>query len=201
MLSKTGEYIYVLISANKELLEDWAEKGEYELQLEIGESDPLSLEPCDYKYRPLRLSKSPSKPEAVFKKEKELEIFFAKIYRRELDFLNNLHPNEHAEVANSKWKAYECFLDFLIANKNQILKTLEVNVELNGKIVQGVFELGFEYAKKISGVRLDCIWSYFKNDPTGAFSGYFRNQDSNSETENDAYCKLHFLVINFDCIL
>lgn len=177
LLSKSGEFIYVLLTADEQLLRDWAEKIEYEMQLEIGQSDPLSLEPCDYKLRPLRLSKSPSKLAIVFEKEKELENFFVRIYQKELDFFDKLNPYEHAYVAKSEWQAYECFLDFLIANKIQIFKFLDMHFELSGKIIQKVFELGFNHALNISGTKLNNIWTYFKTEPNGGYSSYFRKNE------------------------
>jgi len=179
LLSKTGEFIYVLISAEEDLLKDWAEKTEYQLQLEIGESDPLSLEPCDYKWRPFRLSNSNTKPGIIVGKEKELEILFAKIYKRDVDYVSDLHPYEHADVPKRQWQAYECYLDFLIFNKIQILKILDISSDLNGLMIKRIFDMAFQYSYKKTSIKLNSLWKYFKlEEGIGAYSDYFRNDDN-----------------------
>jgi len=183
ILSKTGEFIYVLVNADEELIKDWAEKTEYQLQIEMGLSDPMSLEPCDYKWRPLRLSKSRTKPNNIYEKEKELELLFYRIYKKESDNLHQLNPNEHADEASCIWQAYEYYLDFLNFNKIQILKILDNNLEFNGIILEGIFDLALEYSYKKSNLKLNTMWNYFKIKPIGAYSGYFRKDDLNLPDE------------------
>lgn len=195
ILSKSGEFIYVLISADEELLKDQAEKSEYQLQLDVAETDAFSLEPCDDKWRPLRLSKSPNKPERLFEKEKQIEFFYMHIYKKELDYLNNLFPTEHQTVKDITWKAYEYYLDFLIENKHQILKILQSNEELNGIFTRGIFDLAFEYSFKKSQIKLNSLWNFFQQENTGAYSSYIRKDDFG--TTDEAYCKFIFIKIYY----
>lgn len=187
-MSKTGEYIYALISADEELLKDQAEKSEYQLQLDVAETDPLSLEPCDAKWRPLRLSKAANKSEKILNKEKEIEFLYTHIYKKEPDYLKNLFPSEQAYVYNKTWIAYEHYLDFLIANKAQILTILHSNEELNGIFIKGIFNMAFEYSYKKTGVKLKSLWSYYKIDSIGSYSSYIRKDDFSLIDE--AYCKI-----------
>ena len=55
VISSNGNYIYILICADDELLKNEAESDNYNLQMEIGEIDLPSLEPVDEDFRPLRI--------------------------------------------------------------------------------------------------------------------------------------------------
>lgn len=65
IISSNGKYIYILVCADEADLENEAEAVNYNLQMEIGEIDLPSLEPCDEKLRPLRLLKPPPHKESI----------------------------------------------------------------------------------------------------------------------------------------
>ena len=57
IISSNGKYIYILVCADDQELENEAESINYDLQMEIGDIDLPSLEPCDANLRPFRLLK------------------------------------------------------------------------------------------------------------------------------------------------
>lgn len=57
MLNKSGKKIYIVLFAEEAELQTEAERGDYNMQLELGITDLPSMEPCDKKLRPYRLLK------------------------------------------------------------------------------------------------------------------------------------------------
>jgi len=79
ILSKSGEFIYVLIYANDEVLKKEADRIHFNLELEIGAIDLLSMEPIDVNLRPLRYIFH-TKPLNIIEKEKTLEPLYESIF-------------------------------------------------------------------------------------------------------------------------
>jgi len=79
MLSKTGEYIFILVFADDNCLRKEADRITYNLEFEIGAVDLLSMEPIDSNLRPLRFV-AHTKPENIMDKEKKLEPLFDVLY-------------------------------------------------------------------------------------------------------------------------
>lgn len=75
VLSKTGEFIFILLFANDVSLKKEADRIRFNLELEVGAIDLLSMEPIDENLRPLRFI-TKSKPERVSDREKVLEPLF-----------------------------------------------------------------------------------------------------------------------------
>ncbi len=200
LLSKSGEFIYILLNADDNNLRDQAEKINYQLQLEVGETDPISLEPCDKKYRPYRITKFSNKPEIIKNKENEIEFIFSYIYRNNIDYKDHFNPREHAYVSNQEWESYQCYLDFLIDNKDEIKNFLESDSEMKGNFIKEIILLAFEYSFIKTKRRINNIWNNFGINPTGAFLNYLRyNQDSVDSTNCIKYPLIFksFLIFYF----
>lgn len=76
VISSNFKYIYILVYADEDTLENEAEATEFNLQLEVGVTDLSSLEPCDRSYRPLRLLQSDAE---IKQKLKELTESYSEI--------------------------------------------------------------------------------------------------------------------------
>lgn len=168
-------------------LRDQADKINYQLQLEVGETDPISLEPCDIKYRPYRLSKALNKPETIKSKENQIEFIFSYIYRNNLDYKDQFNPRHHATVTTEEWESYQCYLDFLIDNKEEIEKFLESNSDMKGNFIEEIFNLAFEYSFIKTGRRMNNIWMHFKTGAIGSYSNYFRKNENGLDKANGKY--------------
>ncbi len=79
ILSKSGENIYILIYADDNCLKKEADRVCFNLEIEIGAIDLLSLEPIDSNLRPLRFL-SRHKKDHIKQKEKELEPLYDLLY-------------------------------------------------------------------------------------------------------------------------
>lgn len=161
------------------------------MQLEVGETDPISLEPCDKKKRPFRLSKNINKPEIIKQKENQTEFIFSYVYRNNLDYKDHFNPRQHAEVSNEEWEDYQCYLDFLIDNKEEISKFLESDSDMKGHFIFEIFMLAYEYSRIKTGRKMRNIWNYFKTESIGSYSNYFRDNE-NKEKIDLADCKQIF---------
>ena len=74
IMSSNNKYFYRLVCADDEDLKNEAESTNYSLELEIGEIDLISLEPCDERLRPFRLLACPQNSIIELKSEIENEF-------------------------------------------------------------------------------------------------------------------------------
>jgi hypothetical protein len=72
VFSAQGRYIYILIDAEDDILENEAELTRYNLQLEMGATDLESLEPCDNNLRCYKILKKDGECEMLLKKYREM---------------------------------------------------------------------------------------------------------------------------------
>ncbi|EGR32656.1 hypothetical protein IMG5_075400 [Ichthyophthirius multifiliis] len=68
-LKKTGDKLILTIKSSEEIIAQTASKYKLYKQIELGYADLLSLEPCDDKYRPLRLKNQIKSAIILFKKK------------------------------------------------------------------------------------------------------------------------------------
>ncbi len=79
ILSKSGEYLYILIYADDACLKKEANRIGFNLEFEIGSIDLLSMEPKDDNLRPLRFV-AHTKPPFVLDKELMLQPLYEVLF-------------------------------------------------------------------------------------------------------------------------
>lgn len=175
MLSEKGDYIYVLCNFEEDILKEEAERLEFEMQMEVGSSDLLSLEPCDKKWRPYRFVKE-GKPRDIKLLEEELQEFYIILYQDEINSLTSQPIHEQAEISDEEWKAYRCFLTFLQTSKQDFLKLIFLNKEIKGLLFREIFQQGYRHVLQECNFKLMNIWNFFNvPKPVGAYTEYYRH--------------------------
>jgi hypothetical protein len=176
VLSENGDQIFVLINVDDSLLKDEAERTEFLLQLEIGATDLLSLEPCDKRWRPYRFI-SEGKPSEVRMLEHDLNDFIFTLYDTNSASLVSQPIVEQPEILNREWDAYRSFLQYIFDNRSKFLKLIALNMDLKGLLAKELYTRAYAHAKEQTGYELKNIWNYFGTKPCGAHKEYVQEVD------------------------
>lgn len=176
LLSQGGEYIYVLIHANDDILKNEADWQEYHLQFEIGNTDLISLEPCESKMIPFR-SIINDKPDVIKKLEQETESFVKFLYEDYWENFENMKSTIPTNILQPEWEAYKTFLEYLITYKNRVISLATLYPDLKGIIARELYENGYEEVFKKNKFKLKNLWNYYEVPPTGPYKSYFREID------------------------
>jgi hypothetical protein len=186
LLSETGEYIYLLIHAEDDVLKYWAKHMEYKLQFEVGVTDLISLEPCDSKMRPYRFIKY-EKPIEVSDLEKELENLYKFLYGDEMLLLQNQVIYENSHISSEDWSLYKMFLKYLKSKENKLIENSEKVAELKGVMIRELFMEAIECVNLNSKIQLKNMWNYFGCSPVGAYKDYFNEIIGESNTSDSLW--------------
>jgi hypothetical protein len=114
MMSLSGQEIYMLVRGEDIVLKKFAEK--YLMELSVGSSDLISLQPCDWRLIPFRYIKHDR--ENIHRLEEQLSDYFTIVENQLKDIStakvkkdNNLSDNSLKE---STWRTYEIYLEELL---------------------------------------------------------------------------------------
>ena len=111
MMSKTGEFIYFVITADEGDLQVEAERTRFNKQLEIALTDLQSLIPCDMRLRPFHILKT--EDSEIKKLSKSVKPFLAKALGLEKNIEKIDYKQEPVGVTPNMWNAYKAFLTLL----------------------------------------------------------------------------------------
>lgn len=111
MASKTGEYLYFVITADENDLMIEAERTRFEKQLEIALSDMQSLIPCDEYLRPLHILKNDD-PE-IKRLYKEIKPFLTRAFGLQKNVEKVEYKLDPNGVTPNMWNAYKIYLSLL----------------------------------------------------------------------------------------
>jgi len=179
LLSEKGDYIYVLINANEDLLKNEADWMEFPLQFEIGNTDLISLEPCDEKYIPLRCV-TLGKPDFIVKLEEETQNFMKFLYEDEWENFLTMKSTIPAVISSKDWEAYKIFLEELIKYKNKVINLSSLYPDLKGVLGRELYESAYEEVQITLKYKLKNVWDYYQSTPSGPYKSYFREYDKSS---------------------
>lgn len=175
VMSSNGQYIYILVCPDDSDLQNEAEAINYNLQMEIGEVDLPSLEPCDKNLRPLRILQIPD--QRIKEKLKDIKNEFSDI----MDMLKTTESDENQypglEVDNL-WDTYLMYLDeFQKGLKEMFL--LDIPEEEKNACVNKIMRKSIEIANKgrQKNMRLKNLWEHMGFDkPLSPYFGYIRDK-------------------------
>lgn len=123
VLSVSGEYIYIVITADESDLEIEAERIMFSKELEISLTDLQSLFPCDLSLRPMHLLKPPD--QEVRNAYKAVKSFFVKAFKLEKN-INKVDIRYDANgVTLMQWQVYKVFLSLLKEGIQKIEESIE----------------------------------------------------------------------------
>ena len=111
VLSDNNKYIYYLITADEEVIENEAERIKFNKQLEISLSDLISIFPCDLKLRPLHLLESPYP--CIDTLYEKVRLFFHKAFGTCEYSEKKRYKHKAIGISLLQWKAYETFLEYI----------------------------------------------------------------------------------------
>jgi hypothetical protein len=179
LLSEKGDYIYVLLNANEDLLKNEADWMEFPLQFEIGNTDLISLEPCDEKYIPLRCV-TLGKPDFISKLEDETQSFIKFLYGDEWENFMTMKSTIPAVITPKDWDAYKIFLEALIKYKNKVIDLSTLYPDLKGILGRELYKSAFEEIRVKLKYKLKNVWDYYQSTPSGPYKSFFREYDKSS---------------------
>jgi hypothetical protein len=106
-LSQKGDIIYLLVNADSKDVKDGAEIFGENVQMEVGESDLASLQPCDQLLRPLFQLKFPQTLDKRFREEVKKNVEELKPYFSSFNADDNKETRiwEH-DVSVNSWDIY-----------------------------------------------------------------------------------------------
>lgn len=123
LVSKTGEYIFFLITSDESTLQLQAERARFNKQLEISLTDLQSLLPCDSSLRPFHILKTSD--EEIKNLFKDIKPFLSKALNLQKNSEKIDYKQDPDQVSVSMWRTYKIYLTLL---KDGILKiTSSVN--------------------------------------------------------------------------
>jgi hypothetical protein len=111
MVSKTGEYIFFVITADEGDLQIEAERTRFNKQLEIALTDIQSLIPCDASLRPLHILKNDD--EEIRRLFKDIKPFLTKAFGLEKNTEKIDYKQDPDGVTQNMWNAYKIYLTLL----------------------------------------------------------------------------------------
>lgn len=121
VMSSNGKYIYILVCADEQDLQNEAESTNYNLQMEIGEIDLASLEPVDDNLRPLRIVSFDDQ------EVKELISTISKEFPELVDLFKSSENEENQYDANGisagKLKTFKEYLGYLLQGLRTLSKS------------------------------------------------------------------------------
>ncbi|CAG9311621.1 unnamed protein product [Blepharisma stoltei] len=180
VISSNFKYIYILVCADDNDLEQEAESTEYNLQLEVGVSDLSSMEPCDKSFRPLRLVNS----------DPEIAGKLKELYENYPEIMNCFKVNESENsffpavgVTPENWRAYSLYLSKLkegLKYVSELHLTPIQRMTYYQKLVRKCIQESNDAQVKKKKM-LFSLWDRLEiSKPIGAYSDYVRNIDSKS---------------------
>lgn len=111
ILSQTGEFIYIVVTADESDLEIEAERIRYSTELEIALTDLQSLIPCDNSLRPFHLLKSPD--QEIKSLYREIKPFLYKAFKQEKNTNKIDYRFDPTGVTDGQWRTYKIYLCLL----------------------------------------------------------------------------------------
>lgn len=177
VISSNGNYIYILICADEEILKNEAESDGYNLQMEIGEIDLLSLEPVDENFRPLRI---------IEHKNENVKRLISDMNRDYSDIMELLKLSEVEETPYESQGVTEgvlttfheylvCLIHGLKTMKNSGLKGTSVKVYMQKLIQNCIFTVNRGKKKEH---QIKNMWTRLEFDkPISPYLDYFRKID------------------------
>ena len=111
IVSKTGEFIYLVVTADEADLEIEAERTRYSKEMEIALTDIQSLFPCDKNLRPMHLLKTDD--EEITSLFFSIQPFIEKSLILSKKAINLDYKYDPHLVSASQWTAYKVYLTLL----------------------------------------------------------------------------------------
>lgn len=111
IISKSGEFIYLVITADEADLEIEAERTRYSKEMEIALTDIQSLFPCDKNLRPMHLLKT--QDEEILSLFNSIQPFIEKSLVLSKKGFNLEYKYEPHKVSEAQWLAYKVYLTLL----------------------------------------------------------------------------------------
>jgi hypothetical protein len=181
VISNNGKYIYILVCADEQDLQNEAESTNYNLQMEIGEIDLPSLEPVDNNLRPLRV--------LDFEDEeiKHYHQTISKEFPETVDLLK-LSENEdskysHEGITEAIKSTYKLYLGYLLQGLRTLTKS-ELTGNSKNIFLQKLLQNCIEKANqgKIKEARIQNLWSKIGFEkPLSPYLDYFRKIDPDTK--------------------
>lgn len=184
IMSSNGKYIYVLVCADDQDLKNEAEAINYNLQLEIGEVDLPSLEPCDIKLRPFRLLEC--NVEAVNNVHEELKKEFPDI----MDMFKTLESEDNSYndtgVLIGHWHTY---LEYIKELQKSLREMAKYTFSPHQKHIclQKIMKKSIEIANKQSPkeFKLKNLWERMGfSKPLSPYFDYIRKIDPRTKEDS-----------------
>lgn len=189
ILSTTGEYIFLIISAEDEDLAQEAERIRYSKQLELSLTDMISLLPCDFAYRPFQILKFQDKEiSQLYKPVKE-------IINKDLGLSKNNDKVDYkydpVGLTPAHINTYKIYLKYL--NEGIAKVNLESVTNHNHRMLlfKGVVEESIEKANKsvAKEFRLYNLWDRLGiNKPFAPYAEYRRSSLSGQDELVNLWC-------------
>ena len=111
IVSKTGEFIYLVIAADEADLEIEAERTRYSKEMEIALTDIQSLFPCDKNLRPMHLLRT--QDNEITSLFESIQPFIEKSLILSKKAINLDYKYEPHKVSEAQWTAYKIYLALL----------------------------------------------------------------------------------------
>lgn len=125
VVSKSGEFIFLVITADEADLEIEAERTRYSKEMEIALTDIQSLFPCDKNLRPMQLLKhSDQEIKELFK---SVQPFIEKALKHCKKIINFDYKYEPSGVTPGQWTAYKIYLTLLKDGISRIEESINSN--------------------------------------------------------------------------
>lgn len=122
ILSRTGEFVYFVITADESDLMIEAQRTRFNKQLEIALTDIQSLIPCDSNLRPLHLLKTDD--EEIRELYEEIKPFLRRAFGLDKHADRVEYKLEPCGVTTNMWNAYKVYLGMLKDGINKIMSSV-----------------------------------------------------------------------------
>ena len=184
LTSKTGEFLFLVVTADEADLMIEAERTRFSMQLEIALSDIQSLIPCDEYLRPLHILKNDD-PE-IKSLYKDVKPFLSTAFGLQKNVEKVDYRLEAHNVSPNMWNAYKVYLSLLKDGIHKITSTVKAHkaqMFLFQKLVKDSIEkanLGFRTSDQLKS-----LWDRIGvSKPIAPFAEYRRAVSSEDELAN-----------------
>ncbi|OMJ84572.1 hypothetical protein SteCoe_14312 [Stentor coeruleus] len=175
VMSSNSQYIYILVCPDDSDLQNEANAIGYNLQMEIGEVDLPSLEPCDKNLRPLRILKTSD--ERIKEKLKEIKNEFSDI----MEMLKTTESDENEYPGLDVTDLWDGYLEYLTEFQKGLkeMETYKILSEERNACLAKIMRKSMEKANvgKKKHIQLKNMWEHMGfNKPLSPYFDYIRDQ-------------------------
>jgi hypothetical protein len=176
VISSNGQFIYILVSPEESDLQNEAEAINYNLQMELGEVDIQSLEPCDGNLRPFRVLKI--EENKIKEKLDQIKAEFPEI----MDLFKMTESEENNyDSFNVVPVAWERYFVFLIEFQKGLreMKAANLNTNQRNVCLQKILRISMDKANEgiHKDFKLKNLWEHMGFvKPLSPYFDYVRDQ-------------------------